>query len=125
MDYWNLINEAVARATLDVSKELPAMTNKPTGLAAAPGAASPEYYQGFAFHSDRTLTNTAVGQSDFTSDFALVAVPQSYRSGNNMYWLGQPGTVYLQGINSSYSAAEAASGSTPQDPSGITNWATL
>jgi prepilin-type N-terminal cleavage/methylation domain-containing protein len=131
-DYLALVNEAVARAAMNIvgsatasatNPEAPATRTPPAPLAPLTAASQP--YQGYVFHSDVNIAMNSPAGMNFTSDFGAVAVPSTYRTGNNLYWLGQPGTVFLRGIGSTFTASVQGLNSTPQTSTGQNGWATL
>ncbi len=109
-----LVSDVVANAALAANG------GGTTGLVTNNGSSGTlTAYQGYLFSSSPDVT--------WTVDFACYGVPNlPGTSGNNAYWVGQQGTVYIQGLAKATTAPGAyATGTTPQTQPVPTGWTTL
>jgi prepilin-type N-terminal cleavage/methylation domain-containing protein len=111
-----LISDSVANAFCIANDGGPATAGS-TGVA---GTAEP--YQGYQFISDSN------GVTNWALNFAIIGSPsQGGTTGNNEYWVGQAGVVYIKGVDASHTAPAAAPAATatPSASPIPTDWATL
>lgn len=111
-----LINDAVANAFLTATG---GGASAVAGTAAMGVLATAANYQGYMFEGDPDVL--------WATDFAAYTVPQlAGTGGNNAYWVGQAGTVYMRGMaTSAVASVPFATTTTPQTIPVPAAWTTL
>lgn len=91
----------------------------PTNNTPLPASGTTIPVQGYVFgEAIEMLTGTGGAANKFTTDFALLGVPFTARqTGENAYWIGQQGTVWVSSAPVDVDYATSILMATPCDPS--------